>query len=282
MGKVKIITDSVADIPPSLVKEWDIEVVPLTINFTDGSYKDGVDLTFDEFYKKLEESEKLPTTSQVSPAEFLEVYKKYENEYEHMIVFTISSEMSGTYQSANTAKEVGEMEDKVTVIDSRQITLCQGLMVLEAAKMAKRGREKDAIIDRVSEMIEKIRCIFVVDTLENLRKGGRLSVVKAYVGQKLNIKPVLTMRDGKLIMTGKIRGRKKVINWVIKELQKSEMDFSNQTMGINHTNCKDFGMELYERVKETFNPKEIIFGNVGATVGTHAGAGAIAVYYEVK
>ncbi|MTI46978.1 DegV family protein [Sporosalibacterium faouarense] len=280
MDKIKIITDSVSDIPVSIAKDLDIDIVPLTINFEDGSYRDGIEITNEEFYKKLSECDKLPTTSQVTLGEFLEVYKKYINEYDHIIVITMSFELSGTYQSAITAAEIGEIEDKVTVIDSKGITLGQGLMVLEAARMAKRGESKDKIVDRVQQMIRSIEYIFVVDTLENLKKGGRLSATKAYVGEKLKIKPVLTMEKGKLIMTGKVRGRKKVINWLIKEIKKKDIDFSNQTIAINHTDCKDFAIELYEQVQKHFSPKEIIMGEVGATVGTHAGTGAVAIYFE--
>lgn len=282
LGKIKIITDSIADIPTDLAKELDIEIVPLTINFEDGMYKDGVDITTEEFYEKLKGCDVLPSTTQVTPIEFLEVFNKYKDEYDHLIVITISSELSGTCQSAINASELGEIEDKVTVIDSRGITLGQGLLVIEAARMVRRGENKEVIVDRIKEMIDNTVYILVVDTLENLKKGGRLSVIKAYVGEKLNIKPVLTMKDGKLIMTGKVRGRKKVINWIIKEMKKKNIDFSKHTIGVNHTACKDFALELKKEVQAAFNPKEIVFGDVGPSVGTHAGIGAVAVYFENK
>lgn len=280
MGKIKIITDSVGDLPQDLAEEWDVEIVPLTINFEDGSYRDGVDIKSDEFYKKLRTCDRLPTTAQVTPSEFLEVYKKYSNEYDDFIVITISSAMSGTFQSAVTASEIGGLEDRVTVIDSKGITLGQGLMVLEAARMAKRGESKEEIINRINEMVEKVEYILVVDTLEYLKKGGRLSATKAFVGEALKIKPVLTMKDGKLIQTGKIRGRKKVIKWIMEELKESKVDFSKQTIGVNHTDSREFAEELAEKIQKNFAPKEIILGDVGATVGTHAGPGAVAVYFE--
>lgn len=280
LGKIKIIADSVSDLPSDLASEWDIEVVPLTINFQDKSYKDGIDLTNDEFYNKLQECTLLPTTSQVNPSEFLDVYKKFYKEYDHFIVITISSELSGTYQAAISASEIGQLQDRVTVIDSKGITLGQGLMALEAARMVKRGEEKDAIIKRIHNMIEKTEYLLVVDTLEYLKKGGRLSATKAFVGETLKIKPVLTMKDGKLIQTSKIRGRKKVISWILKEIQKSGVDLSTQTIGIVHTYCREFAQELVEKVEEGFDPKEIILSDVGATVGTHAGPGALAIIFE--
>ena len=280
LSKIKIITDSVSDLPSDLVSKWDIEVVPLSINFQEETYKDGIDITNEVFYKKLRECTTLPTTSQVNTIEFLDVYKKFYDEYDHFIVITISSELSGTYQSAVSAGEDQELKDKVTVIDSKGITLGQGLIVLEAARMAKRGEEKDAIIKRINNMIKKIEYILVVDTLEYLKKGGRLSATKAFVGQTLKIKPVLTMQDGKLIQSSKIRGRKKVISWIIKQIEKSGVDLSTRTIGINHTDSKEFACQLKEKIQKKFTPKEIVFGDVGATVGTHAGPGAVAVYFE--
>lgn len=282
MAKIKIMTDSVSDLPIDIIENLDIEVVPLTINFEEESYKDGVEISNKEFYEKLENCKILPTTSQVTPGEFLERYKKFDNDYDHIIVITISFELSGTYQSAVTAAKLGGLEDKVTVIDSRGVTLGQGMIVIETARMAKRGEGKEKIIDRAKEMTETVEYILVMDTLKNLKKGGRLSATKAFVGEKLKIKPVLTMKDGKLIMVNKVRGRKKVINWIIKEMKKANVDFSKQPIGVNHTNCKDFAIELSEKIEETFEPKEIILGEVGATVGTHGGAGAIAVYFENK
>lgn len=280
MGRVKIIADSVSDIPKKYIEDLDIEVVPLTINFEDGSYRDGIDISTEEFYRKMGCSDKLPTTSQVTPKEFIDIYNKFKDDYEHIIVLTISSEMSGTYQSAMMAKKIIGLEDRITVIDSRGITLGQGLMAIEGARMAKVDENKDVIIDRLKDMVNHMDYIFVVDTLENLKKGGRLSVTKAFIGEKLKIKPVLNIENGKLTLKDKIRGRKKVIKWVIKKIKKMDMDFKDMTIGVNHTEAEEFAMELKEALEKELKPKEIIFGKVGATVGTHAGIGAIAVYFE--
>lgn len=280
MEKIKIITDSVSDIPSQYIDEYDIEVVPLTINFENESYKDKVDITVHEFYKKMDESAKLPTTSQVTPMEFLNTYKKFQDDYDYLIVITLSSKLSGTYQSAITAMQLAEIEDKVIVVDSKGITLGQGLIVLEAAKMVKNGKSKDEIIERLNELIDKLEYIIVVDSLENLKKLGRISATKAFLGEKLKIKPVITMKDGYIVQMDKIRGRKKVIKWIIEKMKSDIVNLKNKTIGINYARNEEFGIELVNTIKENFDVGEIVFGEVGCTVAIFAGTGALAVYYE--
>ncbi|WP_069649125.1 DegV family protein [Caloranaerobacter ferrireducens] len=280
MEKIKIITDSVSDIPSQYIDEYDIEVVPLTINFENESYKDKVDITVDEFYKKMDESDKLPTTSQVTPMEFLNTYKKFQDDYDYLIVITLSSKLSGTYQSAITAAQIAEIEDKVIVVDSKGITLGQGLIVLEAARMAKNGKSKDEIIERLNELIDKLEYIIVVDSLENLKKLGRISATKAFLGEKLKIKPVITMQDGYIVQMDKIRGRKKVIKWIVEKIENENINLANQTIGINYARDKEFALVLIDAIKENFDVGEIVFGEVGCTVAIFAGTGAFAIYYE--
>ncbi|KPU27075.1 hypothetical protein TR13x_06665 [Caloranaerobacter sp. TR13] len=280
MEKIKIITDSVSDIPSQYIDEYDIEVIPLTINFESESYKDKVDITVDEFYKKMDESNKLPTTSQVTPMEFLNTYEKFKDDYDYLIVITLSSKLSGTYQSAITAAQLAEIEDKVIVIDSKGITLGQGLIVLEAAKMAKNGKNKDEIIERLNELIDKLEYIIVVDSLENLKKLGRISATKAFLGEKLKIKPVITMKDGYIVQMDKIRGRKKVIKWIIEKMKSENVNLKDKTIAINYARNEEFGIELVDTIKENFDVSEIVFGEVGCTVAIFAGTGAFAIYYE--
>ncbi|SHH36592.1 EDD domain protein, DegV family [Caloranaerobacter azorensis DSM 13643] len=280
MEKIKIITDSVSDVPLQYIDEYDIEVVPLTINFESESYKDKVDITVDEFYKKMDENAKLPTTSQITPMEFLNIYEKFKDDYDYLIVITLSSKISGTYQSAITAMQLAEMEDKVTVIDSKGITLGQGLIVLEAAKMAKDGKSKDEIVERLNELIDKLEYIIVIDSLENLKKLGRISAAKAFLGEKLKIKPVITMRDGYIVQMDKIRGRKKAIKWIIEKIKSDNVNLENKTIGINHARNEEISLELVNAIRENFNVGEIIFSEVGCTVAIFAGTGAFAIYYE--
>ena len=275
---IRILTDSVSDIPVELCKELNIKVMPLMVHIGDQSYRDGTDLTPADFFRLMAENENLPTTSQVSPVEFLKAFDELTNTGDTVIAILMSSALSGTYNSARTAKEMLGNKD-IMVIDSQGVTLGYGLLVIEAARMAKEGHTKEDIVKRVQYMTEKIEYKFVVDTLENLYKGGRLSAAGAIVGKILNIKPILKMSEGKLILEDKVRGRKRAIKWVIDWIQNNHIDFSNQTIGINHSNDEAYALELIQEIKDKFSVKEIILSQTGCVVGTHAGPGAVAIYF---
>lgn len=275
---IKIVTDSVSDIPQDLAKTLDITVVPLTVNFEDKSYRDGIDLSTEEFFAMMKESPKLPTTSQVAPGEFLKVFQELAASGNTVIAILMSSQLSGTYRSALTAKDMLENGD-IEIIDSKGVTLGYGLFVIEAARMAKNHYSKEEILKRITYMRENMEYKFVVDTLENLYKGGRLNAAEAFVGKLLNIKPILTMRDGKLIPEDKVRGRKKAIKWLMDWIQEHQIDLSQQTIGVNHSNDEAYALELIEAIRENFTVKEIILSKTGCVVGTHAGPGAVAMYF---
>lgn len=275
---IRIVTDSVSDLPEQFIKELDITVLPLTVNFNDGSYRDGVDLSVEEFYKKMSESETLPTTSQVTPGNFLNIFEEIVGQGDEILAILMSSELSGTYNAAILAKEMLG-KGTVEIIDSRGVTFGYGLFVIEAARMVKNGHTMEEIKRRVLEMRDNIEYKFIVDTLENLYKGGRLSATGAIVGKLLNIKPILTMRDGKLVVEERARGKKKAIKWVVDWIAANNIDLSNQTIGINHSNDPEFAEELIHALEEHFQIKEIIRSKVGCVVGTHAGPGAAAVYF---
>ncbi|SHJ83812.1 DegV family protein [Paramaledivibacter caminithermalis] len=275
---IKILTDSVADIPEGIVKELNIKVMPLTVNFEDGSYKDGIEITKEKFYKKLLNSKKLPTTSQITPGEFIEVFEELTKNGDEIIVILMSSCLSGTYNSAVNAKEYLQSE-RITVIDSKLVTFSQGLVVVEAARMAAKGYHKSEIIDRVYYMIENLECKFIIGDIEYLKKGGRLTPSQALIGKLLNIKPILTMKDGKLIYDDKVRGKKKAIKWVINWIFENNYNLEEKTVGLFHSDNYEFLMELRKELESNFDIKEIIEAKVGAVVGTHAGPGCIAIAF---
>ncbi|KXG78892.1 DegV family protein [Thermotalea metallivorans] len=275
---IKIVTDSVSDIPQDLAKTLDITVVPLTVNFEDKSYRDGIDLSTEEFFAMMKESPKLPTTSQVTPGEFFKVFQELTTSGNTVITILMSSQLSGTYRSALAAKDMLENGD-IEIIDSKGVTLGYGLFVIEAARMAQNHYSKEEILKRITYMRENMEYKFVVDTLENLYKGGRLNAAEAFVGKLLNIKPILTMKDGKLIPEDKVRGRKKAIKWLIDWIQEHQIDLSQQTIGVNHSNDEAYALELIEAIRGNFAVKEIILSKTGCVVGTHAGPGAVAMYF---
>lgn len=275
---IKIVTDSVADVPKEIVDQLDIKVLPLTVNFEDGSFKDGIDITKQEFYKKLSSSKKLPTTSQISPANFIEAFNPLSKNGDDIIAILMSSKLSGTYNSAIAAKEY--LPDKnITVIDSKLVTFPQGLLVIEAARMASKGHTKTEIVDRVLYMRENMKCKFIVDDIEYLRKGGRLTPSQALIGKLLNIKPILTMNNGNLIYHDKVRGKKKAIKWVINWIKKNNYNLNEKTVGLFHSDNYEFLIDLRKELINNNAIREIIEAETGAVVGTHAGPGCIAIAF---
>ncbi|MDX9872280.1 MAG: DegV family protein, partial [Clostridia bacterium] len=215
MATVKIVTDSTADLPAALRSAYDITVMPLKVIFKDEIYREGVDITIPAFFEKLAGTEQLPTTSQPSPAEFQEVYEELTADGSTVISMHISSKMSGTIQSAMLAKK--NLPDRdIRVIDSGKVTMALGLGVLVGARAAQAGRSADEVEALVQEMFNhKIKIYFMVDTFENLQKGGRIGKAAALLGTLLNIKPILTVEDGLVAPFEKVRGKTKAVERLV-------------------------------------------------------------------
>ncbi len=279
MANIKIITDSMADIPKSLVEEYGIIVVPLTINFSDGEYRDGVDLTNEEFYNKLSNEKELPKTSQVSPNTFIGVFQGLLEGGKEIICINGSSKASGTYQAAVLAKS--ELNtDKIDVFDTMALCFGAGYFVYEAAKSVRNGETRRQIIEKLMMIKTKIDHVFTVDTLEYLKKGGRINPMKATLATVLNVKPILTVEGGLVESLDKVRGNKKVISKMIDLAKIRGGDFSNKIVAIAHANNLIKAEELIEAVENELKPKEIILTEIGCTIGTHAGPGTLAIFYH--
>jgi len=278
VSNIQIVTDSMTDVPRYLVEKYNIIVVPLTIHFDEGEYRDGVDLSYEDFYNKLTKSQELPKTSQVSPSTFLKVFQGALKQGKEVICINGSSRASGTYQGAMMAKN--ELEsDNIHVFDTMALSFGGGFFVYEAAKMAREGRSRKEIMKVLERMKFKVDHIFTVDTLEYLKKGGRLNPMKAAIATVLNVKPVLTVEEGLVEPLDKIRGSKKVIGKMIDLAKERGGDFSNKVIAIAHANNFQRATELKEIIIESVSPKEIIITEIGCTVGTHAGPGTLALFY---
>ncbi|HYE83479.1 MAG TPA: DegV family protein [Clostridia bacterium] len=277
---IKIITDSICDVPKEYVDRYGIKVMPLTVHFGDESYKDGIDLTLAEFLTKLEKAEVLPTTSQVTPGTFIEAFREELDRGNVVIAIHGSSQLSGTYSSAVMAREqIGEAG--IYVIDSKGITLGAGMLVIKAARLAEAGMEPEAIVKEIEEIKEKLKHLIVVDTLKYLHKGGRLSLSASVLGSILNIKPILTVVNGKLELFEKARGIKKAIALVMDTIKDNGWTLDGKVIGINHIDDLEHMRMLEEELKKEYNIKEVIRGEVGSVVATHGGPGAVALYFEV-
>ena len=277
MKKIRIITDSAADLGNI---RPEVTVIPMKISFGSETYLDGVNLSHREFYEKLVESDTLPVTSLVSPGEFSDVFEKAAAAGEKMLVITISGDLSGTYQSALLAAE--EYAGSIRVIDSRQATVGEQVVVNRALQLMDEGLDLDAIADRLEAEKGEIHTIGLLDTLEYLKKGGRISSTVAFIGGALAIKPVVAVSDGEIIMLGKARGSKNGSNFLIREIEKADgVDFS-RPFCLGYTGLSDELLQKYIHDSEHLwkdYAKELPISTLGATIGTHVGPGAVAVAF---
>lgn len=279
MATVKIVTDSTADLPAALRSAYDITVMPLKVIFKDEIYREGVDITIPAFFEKLAGTEQLPTTSQPSPAEFQEVYEELTADGSTVISMHISSKMSGTIQSAMLAKK--NLPDRdIRVIDSGKVTMALGLGVLVGARAAQAGRSADEVEALVQEMFNhKIKIYFMVDTFENLQKGGRIGKAAALLGTLLNIKPILTVEDGLVAPFEKVRGKTKAVERLVALVEEHHHRQPIEVCAFLHADALDEAVNLQQRILNRIKPQEMIMSEIGAVVGTHAGAGTVGVIF---
>ena len=266
---IKIITDSSADLPHNIIEQYDITVVPLTVTIGEENYLEKVDLTSEEFFTKMFSIDTLPKTSQPSPASFAEAFTKFDNDTE-LLCLTISSGLSGTYQSASIGKELSQA--KVTIFDTLAGSLGHGLQIIRAAELVEQGYSIDEIITNLSDYRDNMNILVLLNTLENIVKGGRLSKFQGSLAKILNIKVILERVDGgKVEILQKLRGKKRFQKRVLEVIQERGSDFSNVTFGITHTGNLEEVEEVKKGIIQHFNPKNIIVSYMGATMGTYAG-----------
>ena len=269
---VKIVTDSTADLPVLLAQELGITVVPVYVRFGQKVYRDRVDISETEFYQKLVESPVHPTTSQPSPADFADVYKKLSREADEIVSIQVTSKLSGTYNSALQGRELAEMGHPIEVVDSLSISMGLGLIAITAAKAAMAGESLQAVMEEIRQCIPCIRLLGVFDTLKYLLLGGRIGRAKALLGSVLNVKPLLTMRQGELLPAGLARTRSKGIDRLF-DLVKNALNI--QELAIVHSTSPDEAGSLKERIASIFDRERIHIARLGPALGVHGGPGAL-------
>jgi len=279
MCAVKIVVDSTSDIPAEECRRLGIEMIPLKVHFGEETYLDGVTIGPGNFYDMLESSPVMPTTSQPSPNDFLELYQRIlEKEPGAQIIsFHLSSEFSGTYQSAVIAKSMMEGDPDITVVDSRSASHGFGAAALLAAEMAREGASKGQILEATDRLLKGIRIYFLVDTLEYLQRGGRIGKAAALIGGLLNIKPILTVQDGVVASVDKTRGTKKAMARIV-ELLEAEFGGQPVHVGIGWSKYDEHAKELLARVREKFDVRSVREVQLGGVIGAHVGPGASAVF----
>ena len=278
MEKIKIITDSTLDLPAELIREKDIEVLPLLINFGEESYLDGIEITTKEMIDKIDATGVLPTTAQVTPNRFEESFKKYLDEGYKIVALTLSSDMSGTYQSACIAKDMLESDD-IIVIDSRNVTSGLGLLVLKACELRDKGLGIKEIEEGILKAIPKVKCSLNFESLENLVRGGRLSKTAGTIGSVLGLRLILEIKDGKMSVKDKVRGSKKALKKLISDFESVDVDFDSPIVLLELLN-----EDVYEGLKIYFQEKNInyIDAKVGCTVGIHSGIKPCGIFFFEK
>ena len=273
---IRIITDSTVDIADKYSNLF--TVVPLTVTFGEKDYIDGVTINKQEFYQKLVSSPELPKTSQATPAAFADVFRDLQEKGDEAIVITVSSRLSGTYQSACIA---AEDFPNVRVVDSKNVSIASGVLAEYALRCAEEGMGLDELANHLSKKRDEVGLVAMVDTLEYLKKGGRISGAAALAGGVLGIKPVVTTRDGELAVLGKARGSKKANNLLIEQIRKNGVDFSMPLL-LGYTGLSDDMLRQYIQDSQCLwkgHVTDLDCVQLGSVIGTHAGPGAVAVAY---
>ncbi|EKS8351042.1 DegV family protein [Bacillus cereus] len=279
---VKIITDSAADLPVELLQAYDIDLIPLRVyDEAETEYLDGVTLESVTLLQKMREGA-VYRTSLPSLETFQEKFVSYAKEGNPCIYLAFSSELSGTYQSSVVIKE--EVKETyadldLEIIDTKCASLGQGLVVLEAAKMAKDGASKEDILNRVAFLMNHMEQIFTVADLQYLVRGGRLSKVAGFIGGLLNIKPILNVEEGKLVPLEKVRGKKKVLSRIVDIMEERGKDLKGQTIGITHGDDIETAEALKSLITERFGCEVFIVNTIGAAIGAHTGPGVITLFF---
>ena len=278
---VRIITDSTSDLSPDWQKRIDVEVLPLTVRFGSQCYLDGVDLTHAEFYDKLASAQALPTTAQPNLVDMASLFQRYRAAGDEVVGIFISSELSGTYQTALLARQAAG-EDGIYIVDSRCVTLSMGLLVDQAARLRDAGQSAAQIAEEIAALASRVRLYAGVHTLKYLKMGGRISAATAAVGGVLGVIPMVSVKDGLVHAAGKVRGRKAALEWMIRQVEQDPPDLSLPVC-FGHSNSPEAMEEVMTQFADLRARASTVYtGSLGCIVGTYAGPGASGLTYFAK
>jgi DegV family protein with EDD domain len=274
-----IVLDSTADYPNAQHDHANWRVVPLYVNFGTESYRDGVDLTAHRFYERLRTSAELPTTSQPTPGDFLAVYEELSRTYERILSLHIASNLSGTFQSAGTAAaQLGG--NRVRTIDSESASVAISMLALAIQRRLDRGTTDEEIDALVTRYLAEHGLLFTVDTLEFLARGGRIGRAKAFAGQLMNVKPILSISDGEVLPVKRVRGNRKAFQEFVDALESRTVDSPSLRVGIAHADAPERMTELEKMVRDLRPSAQIeMETSLGAVIGAHAGPGTVGFFW---
>lgn len=282
MGKIRIYADNACDLDQEVLDQYGIKLLYITVTVKGNTYRDRLDLSPGEFYKILAEPGVVPTTAQINPAAFqAEFAKVLEESDDEIIYIAFSSGLSGTYQSACIARDALD-SDRVTVIDSLSASVGYGLTVLRAATAVQAGKGKAEVISEIEDNIRRIQHIFIVGNFDMLKRGGRVNAASAAIGNLLNIKLILHFVDGNIIPLEKVHGLKKAKKRMLEIMEERGFDIRNQIIGINHSNDLEGALAIKDLIEERFGVTRFVVSEIGASIGSHVGAGTYSVFFLTK
>ena len=278
---IRILTDSTSDLPPELAEAYQIERVPLYVFFGEECFRDGVDFTHEEFWEKLKTTDVFPRTAQPSPADFMEVYRRLLDEGHEILFIGIGSTISGTISSALLAQQEFPGAP-IEVVDSYSLSMGIGVMCVHAGEMVARGMTLKEIAEELRKMVPRIRVSFIVDSLDYLYKGGRLSKTQAVLGNVLNIHPRIAMADGKLFAADKIRGKRRavkaLVDWATAEPEKIDP----LLVAVAHCDAEEEAEEIAGILREMGVAKQVVLTKAGAVISRHCGPGADGILFVAR
>jgi len=283
MRKVKIMTDSTNDLSAEVLKQYDVSVVPLYVEFGEKSYRDGVDISPDQLFHMVEENGVLPKTASPSPYDFAAFYRKYIEDGQDILVITLSAQMSSSYQNAVLA--ASEFPDgRIEVCDSKSLTVGIGSLVIKAGDMAQQGYGLQAISDKVRLDVASVKVNFVIDTLEYLYKGGRCNVVQNLLGTALRIRPIIGVEAGKMIIEDKVRGdKKRALDSILKNIMRDKQRIKDNLIIVVHSiGGKDEACYLRNAIQEALPYKKVDLMKAGCVISSHCGMKTVGVAYIVE
>jgi DegV family protein with EDD domain len=272
---VRIITDSTADISPQVAAEFGIRVMPLYVHFGNEVYRDGIDLKPDEFYPRLVANKTLPTTSTVAPVEFAQICDELSKETNEILAITLSSKLSATYDVALQGRDLRkDKKCRVEVLDSKLFSMALGLVVIGAARQAREGASLDDVVESAKGLYSRIHVRMTFDTLEYVRKGGRIGAAEAFMGRMLDVKPILTLKDGMATPVVRKRTRAKAIEY----LRKFVAGFHDiAELAVAYTTTPEDAVGLINDLDDVFPKERVYLSVIGPVLGTHLGPGALGI-----
>lgn len=279
---IRIVTDSASDLPKAVAAAEGIDILPILVYVDGQEYLDSVTIEPDDFYNRMRAGSEVKT-AQIPLAFFIETFERYAQSEDHYIYFAFSSQLSGTYQTAvmayDTVRETYP-DFQMDILDTRCVSLGLGVLVVEAARMARQGASAEDIVSYVRTAGGHMAHLFSVDDLEYLLRGGRVSRSQAFLGNILNIKPILHVKDGALIPFEKVKGRKKRLGKMFEYIEAHGSDLGNQLIGIAHTLNEEEANAVRSHFETTYGTKDFIVSSLGCTVGAHCGPGLITLFFK--